>query len=181
MTVRDAMRSWVAALALAGAWTAAGAPLAGAQEVVFVVRHAEAAEDGTRDPELAPAGEARAAALARLLERAGVTAVYTSEMRRTQATAAPLARALRIRPRVVPGLEVDALVARLRAEHPAGRVLVVGHSNTVPRILASLGHPEPVEIGHAEHDALFVVSPRDEGPPLVVRLRLAAATGVPDG
>jgi len=50
-------------------------------------------------------------------------------------------------------------------------VLVVGHSNTVPEILAALGDPEKVEIPASQFDDLFVVTPRAEGPPSVVHLK----------
>ena len=108
---------------------------------VFLVRHAEKAADGGRDPDLAPAGEQRAQALARLLAPAGVTHLFCSEYRRTRATLAPLAKALELEPSVVGAREVLQLAQRLR-DLPAGSVaVVVGHSNTVPALAAALGRP----------------------------------------
>ena len=52
------------------------------------------------------------------------------------------------------------LLDRLKKEEPRGVVLVVGHSNTVPEILAALGYPEKVEIPATQFDDLFVVTPR---------------------
>lgn len=149
----------------------AAVPL-GAQEVVYVVRHVE--QGRGEDPALTEAGRRRAEALAALLGEAGITAVYATEARRTRETAEPLARALGLEIRRVPREETEALIARMAREEPRGRVLVVGHSQTVPRILAALGHGEEVSIGREEYDHLFLVVRSGEGPPVVLRQRFRA-------
>src|SRR5512140_1020904 len=101
-----------------------------AQEMVFLVRHAEKA-DRTRDPVLSPKGEARAHALATLLHDAGVTAIYATELRRTQLTAKPLADARQLSVHVHEADDSAGLVSEIRKQDPHGRVLVVRHSNTV--------------------------------------------------
>ena len=68
-----------------------------AQEAVFVVRHAERA-DTSADSVLSPAGEFRAQRLGAMLRDAGITRIYTTNVRRTVQTAAPLAAALRLTP-----------------------------------------------------------------------------------
>jgi broad specificity phosphatase PhoE len=60
-----------------------------AQSTIFVVRHAEKA-DATKDPDLSEAGRARAEALAKALRDAKIAAIYATEFKRTQQTAAPL-------------------------------------------------------------------------------------------
>lgn len=60
--------------------------------------------DGHGDPELAPEGREQAAAVARRLATDRVDAIYTSGLRRTVQTAAPLAALLALEPRVAPGL-----------------------------------------------------------------------------
>lgn len=104
-----------------------------------LVRHAEKAADDPRDPMLTPAGERRAERLAFAMRWRPVVAVYATPLRRAQATAAPVARSH--------GLAVTAydagtppadLARQLRAAHPAGTVVVVGHSNTVPAIAQAL-------------------------------------------
>ncbi len=140
-----------------------------AQEMVFLVRHAEKA-DASRDPALSPRGEARARALAALLRDAGVTAVWATELRRTQLTAQPLAKARHLPVRVHPAGDSAGLVEEIRKQQPRGRVLVVGHSNTLPEIAAALGVREKIRLADDEYDALFVVIPAPEGPRLL-RLR----------
>lgn len=106
---------------------------------VIFTRHGEKATDDPRDPSLSPAGEARAQALAALLARAGVTHLFATEFRRTQATLGPLASATGVTVTVVPAGAPDQLVAALR-ELPAGAVAVVaGHSNTLPGVIEALG------------------------------------------
>lgn len=133
-----------------------------AQPAVFLLRHAERADSGTAaakmtgaDPDLSGAGIARADSLAKLLKEAQITAIYTTEYKRTQQTAAPLATALGIKPVVVPSKDVEGVAKRIRSA--TGNVLVVGHSNTLPEILAALGVGERVTIGEDDFGSLFVV------------------------
>jgi broad specificity phosphatase PhoE len=68
------------------------AAAADAAPVVFVVRHAEKTTGGGNDPELSPAGHKRADALARILQDSQITAIFVTEFKRTQETAAPTAK-----------------------------------------------------------------------------------------
>jgi broad specificity phosphatase PhoE len=154
---------------LVAALVAIAAPAAWAQKAVVLVRHAEKVDESD-DPLLSAKGEARARALSRALAGAGVKAIYVTEYKRTGLTAAPLAAALGLEPVANPADATPALVARLRKEHPADVVLVVGHSNTLPDILKELGHPDPVTIDSGDYGSLFVVVPRTGGPPVVLRL-----------
>lgn len=132
-----------------------------ASPTIYLVRHAERSAISGRAPAdtgLSCEGKARAEALARILKDAGITAIYTSEYRRTQETARPLAHSLGIRPEVIPADDLRSLVAKLRAS--AGNVLVVGHSNTLPPLLRALGINSRVTIGEGDYDNLFKVKLR---------------------
>jgi hypothetical protein len=59
--------------------------------VVYLVRHAERAEDGTNDPPISEAGQARSDLLAEMLRDAGITHVHTTDFDRTRSTGMPLA------------------------------------------------------------------------------------------
>jgi phosphohistidine phosphatase SixA len=130
---------------------------------VWVVRHAEKTAEKD-DPPLSVAGIARAQELARVLATAGIDAIYTSEYTRTKDTAAPLATRLGITPTVVTARDVVGL-ARTIANR-GGTVLVVGHSNTVPAILRSLGATERIAITEDTYDDLFQLTLAPEGPTL---------------
>lgn len=142
--------------------------------VVYLVRHAEKAPESEaedpRDPPLGEAGRRRAGSLARLLEPAGVTAIYSTELERTRRTAAPLARALGLPVRPYDPRALDALAERLRRR--PGRSLVVGHSNTTPALVALLGGDpgEPID-EPTEFDRLYILVLRGDGPVTTVRLR----------
>jgi len=51
------------------------------------------------------------------------------------------------------------------------RVLVVGHSNTVPTLLRALHVAEPITVRDDEYDNLFIVFPQKEGRPVLLRLK----------
>jgi phosphohistidine phosphatase SixA len=106
--------------------------------IVFVVRHAEKqTEHG--DLELSDAGRKRGAALAALLEHAGVTHLYATQYRRTRSTLGPLAQAVGVELTVVDSGALDEQLRILKGL-PGGSVAVVaGHSNTVPAIVRGLG------------------------------------------
>jgi phosphohistidine phosphatase SixA len=125
-----------------------------AESTLFVVRHAEKA-DATKDPGLSEAGRARAKALAQMLRDANITAIYATEFKRTQQTAAPLAKALGVALTTLPASDTAALAAKLRAL--PGNALVVGHSNTIPDLIKALGISEAINIAENDYDNLFAV------------------------
>lgn len=138
---------------------------AAAQQAVFVARHAERADAGAApammatDPDLSDVGKARAQALAAALKDAGITAIYVTEYKRTQQTAEPLARTLGIHPTVVPAKDMSGLMENLKSAK--GNVLVIGHANTVPEVIKQWGIAEPVKMGEADYDDLFLLTRAD--------------------
>lgn len=153
---------------------AAARPGSGEPSVIYLVRHAEkapAAEaEDPRDPPLSEAGRRRAESLARLLGPSGVTAILSTELERTRATAEPLARALGLAIEPYDPRALDALAERLRDR--AGRALVVGHSNTTPALVELLGGEpgEPID-EETEFDRLYLLFLHGGGPVTTVRLR----------
>lgn len=113
-----------------------------APQTVILVRHAEKATEPKDDPVLSAAGAQRAQLLAAALEHARIDHIVVSQFRRTRDTAAPLAARRGITPEIVAAggdtaAHVAAVVEAVRAAE--GTVLVVGHSNTVPAVIAALG------------------------------------------
>lgn len=159
--VTTAARALTLGLVLAAALIPARAS---AQQLVYVVRHAERADAGmsaaqmNADPPLSEAGRARAEKLAGMLGGSGITAVYATEFARTQQTAAPLAKAVGVTTTILPSSNTAALVAELKAKHAHDIVLIVGHSNTVPAVIRALGGPV-VTVKDDEYDKLFVLVP----------------------
>ena len=178
-------------LAILAAAVLAPRPVAAADQIIFLVRHAEraapaqapapeptpqaqrgAARHGMMiadDASLSPAGEQRAAKLAAMLGAAGVKQIFTTEFKRTRQTATPLAQKLKLTPVMAAAKDVDPLVAAIRKT--GGNVLVVGHANTVPDLLRKLGVTEAVTIGDNDYDNLFVVVRSAAGTATLVRLK----------
>ena len=130
-----------------------------AAPVIFIVRHAEKATTGGNDPDLSVAGQKRAAALARILKDSQITAVFVTEFKRTQETAASTAKAAHVNPTVVPANDVAGLAAKIRALK--GNALVVGHGNTISDLMKALGITTPITIPEDDYSEIFVVSLHD--------------------
>jgi broad specificity phosphatase PhoE len=143
--------------------------LAEADVLVVVVRHAEKATDDPRDPDLDPAGQARARALAAALAGSRLDVVYATQFKRTRQTAAPAAGAagVEVTVRPIDGGNAPAYAADLARDLralPAGSVaLVVGHSNTVPGIVAALDGRAEAAMPETEYDRFTTVRLRADG------------------
>ncbi|MFI5243987.1 MAG: SixA phosphatase family protein [Gemmatimonadales bacterium] len=128
--------------------------------LVILVRHAEKAANPAADPSLTEAGFARARALAAALANTNVQAVITTELVRTRETARPFAESRRLTPEIVHTGARDAhasAVADAVRAHAGQAVLVVGHSNTIPAIIAALGGPKLPDICDTQYSNLFVL------------------------
>lgn len=142
-------------------------PYANGVPVVFIVRHAEKASTGGKDPDLSVQGQKRADALAHILKDSEITSVFVTEFKRTQETAAPTARAAHVSPTVIPANDMGSLVEKLRALN--SNALVVGHGNTIPDLLKALGIATPVSIPEDDYTEIFAVFVGDA--PQLLRLR----------
>jgi len=133
-----------------------------ATTTVLVVRHAEKEwEDG--DPPLSAVGWQRAEALFRVAEDSGVSVLFGTQYMRTTQTLEPIAARLGLEILTHEARDSEGLARQILAEHAGRVVLVSGHSNTVPEIVAALGAPEPDPIDDAEYDNLYVVSINSAG------------------
>ena len=166
------MKSILAAIALIAlsmpAW--AQTPCNKPATTILIVRHAE--KPGDADS-ISTIGEWRAKALAHVVGPTGVKAIYHSDTRRNALTAAPVATALSLKPIVYPAKDATGLVERIFKENEGGTVLVVGHSNTIPSIIAAAGGPTIDIIPEDEYDRLFVltVPPCRKGEPTLTQLQ----------
>ena len=141
--------------------------------VVILVRHAEKATAPADDPPLTEAGVVRAKALAAALANTSVQAVITTELVRTRETARPFAEARGLALETVHSGARDVharAVAEAVLAHAGQTVLVVGHSNTIPSIIAALGGPKLPDICDTQYSNLFVmiVRPGDKRADLMV-------------
>jgi broad specificity phosphatase PhoE len=140
------------------AWATAGST------TIVVIRHAEKdLSAGAVDPPLTEAGKARAELLARMFGNGKapghLDAIYVTTALRNRLTAAPLAASLGISPIVVPTGDPRGLARRVLHEHGGDRVLIVGHSDTVPAIVSALSGVDKVpDIADDEYGTLYIVT-----------------------
>ena len=173
MSSQRVTRLWPRALVVLLLVATAACHRAVATTTVILVRHAERPPGS--DPDLLPAGQARAESLAVALARTSVAAIIHTQFKRTQQTAAPLAARQSLSPIVVAatGTEAQHAQAVLAQIHLfAGRTVVyVGHSNTVPAVIQALGLVPPPTIGDTEYNHFYIVTTAPGRPPSLVQVR----------
>jgi broad specificity phosphatase PhoE len=115
--------------------------------IVWLVRHADRADNSPDSALKKPEGEKRAQDLKTCLGGKAVTAIITTDKKRTVQTAEPIASKEGITPVVVPiadtakGIKQNVELVAAKVRTMSGKVLVVGHSNTVAGIIEKLGGP----------------------------------------
>jgi 2,3-bisphosphoglycerate-dependent phosphoglycerate mutase len=155
---------WILGLAaVLGLALAAWGVLEASTTLVVVMRHAEKAADGTPDPPLAPAGLERATRLAAIFgagpKGLAIDAIFVTQWQRTGATARPLATRLGVPLITLPDDDVGGLKARILGNYRGRRVLVIGHSDTVGRIVAELARgAESPPVGEVDYGAAYVIA-----------------------
>jgi broad specificity phosphatase PhoE len=158
-----------------------------ATTTIIFVRHAEKAESPPDDPELSEQGKRRVAELTRQLVDAdvvaGIDAIYSTPYRRTMETARPLSEALDLPiNRYDPG-DNEAVLETILKKHKGKIILVVGHSDTIPGLIADLGASKRVPpIDEMEYDNIYVISIPWFGKTKTIRLRYGEPyTGTENG
>jgi hypothetical protein len=130
-------------------------PLVKVDAPVFVIRHFQKGPGA--DPSLTAGGRANAERLAAILKDKGIQAIFATATRRAVETAEPLAKALEIPVTRYDPSNIASLATAVKAA--AGPVLIVGHSNTVPELVALFGGARPAPIGDDDYGMLFEVAP----------------------
>jgi broad specificity phosphatase PhoE len=165
--------SLLTALILAGiAW---GFYRGSSTTVVLLARPLEKAPGTIDDPPVSPEGEARAERLAQMFGEqqsgaGGLVAIYESDDRRAQQTAAPLAERLHRAPVVFAAANARAAVARLLHEHAGGTVLVIASGPALPQMIAELLGTVPGPLTD-DPDVMYVISVPRFGRAHLVRFR----------
>jgi len=108
---------------------------------IFVLRHADKIPVGD---DLSALGLKRANDLKRYLLPTGINALFSTNMVRTKKTVQPMVTPL-MPIRVYDPIPV--LVTQIRTNFNGRRVVVVGHSNTVPQIITACGCVSPFPAG----------------------------------
>ena len=119
---------------------------------IFIVRHA----DRETFDDLNAAGIVRATELKRTLLNTGIDSIFSTKFVRTKKTVTPLVNA--IGQQVILYDSNPQLLKRILSNSIKKTLLVVGHSNTVPQLIALCGCKPPYDnIPDTQFDNLFLV------------------------
>lgn len=127
---------------------------------LFLVRHTEKAENtGHDDPELTERGRERAGEIAVMLEKAKIDALYATPYQRTVGTLKPLATKSSLEVNEYDEeLDLKDLMNGILEKHSGERVVIAGHSTTIPGMLNVLtSGNDYTAIEEGRHDDLFQV------------------------
>jgi phosphohistidine phosphatase SixA len=149
---------------------------------LILVRHAEKkiVPPENKDPDLSPAGVARAEELVRMFGDSGVNAIYATQYKRTQQTVKPLADKLKIPVIQIEAKKTSDLVKQLRSQKAGGVIFIAGHNNTVPEIIAAMGGPQLPIIPETEYDNLYILTVQSDGTARLLKMKygsVAASVG----
>ena len=175
---RIAVRSFLLiALLAAAAFSTGVSAIDQPPTTLILVRHAEKriVPPENKDPDLSPAGQARADELARMFSDSGIAAIYATQYKRTQQTVKPLADKLRLPVNQIDAKKTADLVKQIRA-HNAGQVIfLAGHNNTVPEIIAAMGGPQLPIIPETEYDNLYILTVQSDGSAKLLKMKYGSA------
>lgn len=116
---------------LASQFCLAQSPDTAKPTTLILIRHAEKGNDGTNDPPLAEEGAKRAAHLVETLNSTNITAIYSTDYKRTKSTIAPLAQTKGLEVKLYTAMKEEEL-KKIMNENKGGTVVICGHSNTTP-------------------------------------------------
>jgi len=145
----------------------------GPATILYLVRHAEKAKDGTHNPPLTKTGHKRALALARMFHSVPLHAIYATQYKRTQQTASPTANAKRLPVKIMKAGKEKALLAVIKRQFRGKSVLISGHSNTIPAMIKALGGPASLKLKErTDYDDVFVLVWRNGLAPTYLRFHV---------
>lgn len=176
-------RTWQLVAALLFVCVSSGDAHGPTTTLVVLVRHAEKVTDGAVDPGLTSAGTYRAGVLAQVLADAGIERIVTTQLRRTRDTARPLAGRNDIVPEVIAvtrdlDRHIQQVADTIRAM-PGKAVLVVGHSNTITRIVQALGGPAIANLEEWQYSILFTLVISGSQPTRLIRSHFGSVAAGP--
>lgn len=128
---------------------------------IFLVRHAEKADDGTKDPGLTSEGIMRSERLADMMKYEDITRIYATNYKRTKETADPLATRNEIDVLIYEPSDMS-FARKIKNESKDHNILIIGHSNTTPSLVNSIiGTQKYEKIEEDDYSNLFVIEQRN--------------------
>ncbi len=139
----------------------------------YLVRHAEKDTFPKRNPVLNEAGYSRSYRLAQIFKQTRIDKVYSTLYTRTMHTVDSLVTSKGISTNIYSPKEMKELSQKLVASTEDNKVLIVGHSNTIPGMVnLLLGRKEITEsIDESVYDNFYIVDIPEGGEPKLYSLR----------
>ena len=124
---------------------------------IFLIRHTETLDDGSRDSKLSEKGIERANKWAVVLQSEKIDLVYATDLKRTQTLAHIIADSQGIEKII--SYQRDINIESFLKEIKGKTVVVSGHSNTTPFFVNKLiGEEKYRQIEDVDYGSLFVVT-----------------------
>lgn len=121
---------------------------------IYLVRHAEKVNNSI-NPILTACGKLRAKQLASLLSQTNINTIYSTRYQRTMQTAIPLANQNKIAIKNYNPKYLEQLSLQLQQSQI--NTLVVGHSNTTPRLVELLTKQTVASLSEQDYQQLYQV------------------------
>ncbi|MCB9309790.1 MAG: histidine phosphatase family protein [Lewinellaceae bacterium] len=133
-------------------------PQEGLKKIFYLTRHAEKDTVNKQDPILTSAGLDRSAKLADILRGTRIDAIYSTLFMRTMLTVDSLADTKLMKILPYDNKNIRTTIQEIKASDNINRVLMVGHSNTIPSIVNSISKQTIFQSNFEENDySNFVV------------------------
>lgn len=138
---------------------------------IILVRHAEKASDDPSDPNLNSLGLRRSEKLFRLLEKQKITAVYSTDYKRTKETVVSIANANQLEVSIYSSLS-ESFWNKIISKNLGKTIVVSGHSNTTPLLVNLLiGENKFEQLADSEYGNIYIVNATKVGNGTVLLLR----------
>ena len=127
--------------------------------VYYFIRHAEKdrSDSTNKNPSLTIQGLERANKWALFFKDKNIAAVYSTNYKRTQQTALPIAKEQNLE--IISYTAKELISEKFIANNKGKNIVIVGHSNTTPELVNSLlGERKYKDIADSENNNLFVVT-----------------------
>ena len=127
--------------------------------VYYFIRHAEKdrSDPTNKNPSLTIQGLERANKWALFFKDKNIAAVYSTNYKRTQQTALPIAKEQNLE--IISYTAKELISEKFIANNKGKNIVIVGHSNTTPELVNSLlGEKKYEDIADRENNNVFIVT-----------------------
>lgn len=138
-------------------------------KTIYIVRHAEKLLVEDSDPNLSQAGKIRATKLSQILADKEIKHIFATDYKRARQTAQTTADLAGIQIESYDAKDQEAFAKKL--EQLEGNILVIGHTNTAPRLVNILSKQEGAypDLEDLEYENIYIVDLEKAGATVEVK------------